>query len=115
MDNRKKKINDSEMEVQVIISDTRSEIELKNRELLKLLFGQPGACVRCITGTLWLTQESDLHDHLLKAGQSFKLDHEGIVLVQGLPCGKALVLPPASFEPAGEALYNRINCSSQSQ
>jgi hypothetical protein len=116
MDNRKRKINDSEMEVQVIISDTRSEIDLKNRELLKLVFGQPGACVRCITGTLWLTQASDPHDHLLIAGQSFTLDQLGIVLVQGLPCGKALVLPPPSLEPAGEPLYNiKINCSSQSQ
>jgi hypothetical protein len=115
MENRKRKINDSAMEVQLIISDTRSEIDLKNRELLKLVFGQPGACVRCITGVLWLTQESDLHDHLLIAGQSFTIEQQGIVLVQGLPCGKALVLPPASFEAAGELLYNKINCSSQSQ
>jgi hypothetical protein len=83
--------------------------------LLKLVFGQLGACVRCISGTLWLTQESDLHDHILKAGQSFTLDHEGIVLVQGLPCGKALILQPAVLEPVMEPLYNKANCSSQWQ
>jgi hypothetical protein len=110
MDNHMRKINVTEMEAQVIINNTRSEIDLKNRELLKLVFGQPGACVKCITGALWLTQEGDLQDHLLKAGQSFTLDQQGIVLVQGLPCGKALVLPPASFEPVKEPLYNRINC-----
>jgi len=63
-----RKIIVTEMEVQVIISDLCSEIDLKNRELLKLVFEQPGACVRCISGTLWLTQESDLHDHLLEPG-----------------------------------------------
>jgi hypothetical protein len=93
MNDRRKKINGSAMEVQVIISDTRSEIDLESDQLLKLEFGQPGACIRCTTGTLWLTQQGDLDDHLLKAGQSFTLDQPGIALVQGLPCGKAFILP----------------------
>ena len=49
---RRKKINRSGMEVQVIISDIRSEIDLDGLILLKLEFGQPGASVMCTTGTL---------------------------------------------------------------
>ena len=109
---RRKKINRSGMEVQVIISDIRSEIDLDGLILLKLEFGQPGASVMCTTGTLWLTQQGDPYDHLLEAGQSFTLNRRGIVLVQGLPCGKAHILPPASLI-VNEPMYNKSNCSNQ--
>ncbi len=114
MNNQKSKNPGSEMEAQVIISDIRSEIDLDNQELLKFEFGQPGAVVRCITGILWLTQPCDLHDHLLIAGQSFTLDQAGIVLVQGLPYGRARIFPPAQLATAEEHLYNRRDCSIQS-
>jgi hypothetical protein len=97
------------MQVEVIISDVRSEIDLEGQELLKLEFGQPGTRVLCTTGTLWLTQAGDPHDHILKTGQAFTLDQPGTILVQGLPCGKAVLL-----EFAQEPLYNRkSNCSNQ--
>jgi hypothetical protein len=108
MDYRRRNIIGSEMEVQLIISDIRSEIDLDGLELLKLEFGQPGTRVICTTGTLWLTQEGDPHDHLLKAGQSFTLDQPGTVLVQGLPCGKALIC-----ETVREPMYSKSNCSNQ--
>jgi hypothetical protein len=98
MDNRRRKNNESQMEVEVIINDIRPEINLDGMELLKLEFGRPGAGVMCTTGTLWLTQQGDPEDHLLKAGQSFTLNQQGIVLVQGLPWGKARILPPAALE-----------------
>jgi hypothetical protein len=98
MDNRRRKINGSEMEVQVIIGDMRSEIDLDGLELLKLEFGQPGARVMSTSGTLWLTQQGDPHDHIIKTGQSFTLNQRGMVLVQGLPCGRVLILPPVPQE-----------------
>jgi len=111
MDNRRTKIYGSEMDIRVIICNIRSEIDLDGFELLKLEFWQPGTRVMCTTGTLWLTQQGDLHDHLLKAGQSFTLNKRGIALVQGLPCGKALILPPASLEIVKEPSYYKNNCS----
>jgi hypothetical protein len=96
MEIRKRNIYSGELKAQVVIGDFRSEIELDGPELLKLEFGQPGASVMCTSGTLWLTQQGDPHDHLLKAGGAYTLDQRGMVLVQGLPCGKALILPPAS-------------------
>jgi hypothetical protein len=91
MNNRRSKSSGSVMEVPVIIYDIHSAIDLEGSELLKLQFGQPGASVMCTTGILWLTQQGDLNDHLLKAGQSFTLSQPGTVLVQGLPCGKVLI------------------------
>jgi hypothetical protein len=106
MENRRSKINARQMEAEVIIADLRSEIDLEGSELLRLELGQPGTRMMCLSGTLWLTQPDDLHDHLLRAGQAFILDQPGIVLVQGLPCGKARILKMLP-EPA----YPKNNCS----
>jgi hypothetical protein len=67
----------------------------------------------CTTGMLWLTQQSDLNDHLIKAGQLFTIDQRGIVLVQGLPFGKVLILPPATVDIVKVPLHNNHNCSNQ--
>jgi hypothetical protein len=111
MNIRGSKNNGSEVEVQVIISDIRSEIDLDGLELLKLESEQPGTGVLCTNGNLWLTQQEDPDDHLLKAGQSFTINQQGIVLVQCLPCGKALILPPASN--VNKPSYIKSDCSSQ--
>ena len=108
MDNRRGKLNGSEVKAQVIICDIHSEIDLDGSKLLKLEFGQPGPNVMCTAGALWLTQEGDPHDYILKAGQSFTLNQRGIVLVQGLPRGKALLL-----ETPKEPLAIKSDCSSQ--
>jgi hypothetical protein len=108
MDSRRKRLNGSEMKIQVTIGDIRSEIDLDGLELLKLEFGEPGTQVTCTTGTLWLTQQGDPHDHILKAGQSFSLDQPGIILVQGLPRGKVLIR-----KMVNERVYHQKNSSSQ--
>jgi hypothetical protein len=108
MDNRKSNMNDIRMDTQVVIPDIRSEIDLEGLELLKLEFWQPHTRVMCTSGTLWLTQQGDPEDHFLKAGQSFPLDQGGIILVQGLPCGKALIL-----DIVKKPFYNKRDCSSQ--
>ncbi len=97
------------MEVQVIFPGNRSEINLAGAELLKLEPGKPGARVICTTGALWLTQQDDPHDHVLKAGQSFTLRQPGTVLVQGVPHGKALILPQWSGKEANriDPIYSR--------
>jgi len=85
----------NERGVQVIIPDPQAEIELQGQALLTFQAGPPGTRVLCTGGTLWLTQAGDLHDHLIQAGQSFSLYREGVVLAQGLPWGKVLILDPA--------------------
>jgi hypothetical protein len=113
MNNRNMRNIDNEMEAQVIIPDIHSEIDLVDSELLKLDPGQPGTRVMCIASTLWLTQQCDLNDHLIKAGQSFTIDKWGIVLIQGLPCGKVFILPPTTVDIVKVPLYNKHNCSSR--
>ena len=40
--------------------------------------------IRCVAGRLWLTQEGDLQDHLLQAGDVFITAHAGLILVSAL-------------------------------
>ena len=97
MDIRNRKLTGREMKARIVIKNIHSEIDVGGWALLRLEAGQPGDRVMCTAGTLWLTQQGDPHDHLLNAGQSFTLDQRGVILVQGLPRGKALILPPSSI------------------
>ncbi len=41
-----------------------------------------GTLVRCLEGALWITQHDDLDDHVIAAGEAFRVDREGTVVVQ---------------------------------
>ena len=43
-----------------------------------------GIEIRCVTGTLWLTEAGDGTDHFLLAGQSYRLRGNGLALVEGI-------------------------------
>jgi hypothetical protein len=44
----------------------------------------PGARVRCVRGTLWLTQSGDAIDHVLGEGETFEVTSRGRVVIQAL-------------------------------
>jgi Protein of unknown function (DUF2917) len=42
-----------------------------------------GQCViRCVSGTLWITQEGDFKDHFFAVGSEFEIDRPGVTVVQ---------------------------------
>jgi hypothetical protein len=51
-------------------------------------------------GSVWLTQERDHRDHLLHAGQSFRLDRHGAALISPLGQGAVVSLAPPAAERA---------------
>jgi hypothetical protein len=53
----------------------------------------PGSRISCVRGMVWLTQEQDLRDHVLSAGESFVCDRAGKVLVNALAHDAVLVVP----------------------
>jgi hypothetical protein len=63
---------------------------LRAREVLDIRNGQ-GLAVRCLAGALWITQDGDTDDVVLKAGQCFVLDRPGLALVSA-PVGTATVM-----------------------
>ena len=47
-----------------------------------------GDVIRCLYGTLWVTQDGDMKDYVLEAGQEFWVTRSGTVIVQALEDGK---------------------------
>lgn len=49
-----------------------------------------GDVIRCLSGSLWVTQEGDLRDYILVPGQDFWVTRTGTVIVQALEKSKFL-------------------------
>jgi hypothetical protein len=58
-------------------------IYLKAREILPIENGA-GLEVKCLRGTLWITQSGDREDIIIDSGESFVLDRPGLSLVNAL-------------------------------
>jgi len=59
-----------------------------------------GARVTCLSGSLWLTQESAVQDQVLEPGQSAVIDHPGLTLI--------MALAPASVRLTDRATRSRV-------
>jgi hypothetical protein len=58
-------------------------IYLKAGGLLRIVDGA-GFEVKCLSGSLWITQDGDLEDRTIGHGESFVLDRPGLSLVTAL-------------------------------
>lgn len=75
-------------------------LHLQTSEILKVHDGV-GVRVRCLRGTLWITQADDSDDIVIHDGQSFTLDRPGLALVSA-PLGPAdlvIVTEPDAARP----------------
>ena len=59
---------------------TQRPRHLRAREVIDIRNGQ-GLAVRCLAGSLWITQDGDSDDVVVKAGECFVLDRRGLALV----------------------------------
>ena len=69
-----------------------TEVTLKGQDLFKLDGNRRGIHMDVTEGVIWITQAGDNEDYLLQPGQSFIVSHPGMVLAQGSPQGKILIL-----------------------
>lgn len=74
-------------EIPQAVLDTCSEIRLRARGIYRINVGREPVQVHGLEGALWVTQENDMEDHILQAGEILTLEHPGRALVQGLPWG----------------------------
>jgi hypothetical protein len=80
-------------------------VYLQERESLRLRDGV-GVEVRCLLGSLWVTEEGEREDRILSRGQSFVLDRQGLSLVTALGGPAMLVVQPGTalaFNPLPQA------------
>lgn len=71
----------------------QEQICMTTKQLVKVRGGR-GYSVVCASGCVWVTQDGDLRDVVLRAGEVFTLDREGLALVQAFEPGAICVRPP---------------------
>jgi hypothetical protein len=74
------------------------------RDGVVLLEDAEGACVDCLSGALWLTQEGREDDVILHPGESMRVANDGLTLVTALRAGELRIVQPHT---AGHELLRR--------
>ena len=80
-------------------------------KLLNLGRKMTGNVIRCLSGSLWVTQEGDARDHVLSAGEEFVIESAGVIVVQAFtpalvefgPRGTQESLERFLFDPGSRA------------
>lgn len=67
--------------------DFETEHTLSAREIERLSGVSRGDMVICTRGLLWVTQEGDRDDHLLRSGEKFIANRHGVVVVEAMTPG----------------------------
>ena len=73
----------------MVSSCQSADVTLTRTDIFELDSHPNKTSIKCLDGTLWITQNNDLQDYFIKKGQTFTATRQGRVLVQGLPLGKA--------------------------
>ncbi len=75
-----------------------ARLALARRDTLKLEAAR-GALVRCMEGLVWITQDGDRSDHFVAAGDTFRVDRDGLVLVQAARAARVAIESPRDEAP----------------
>jgi hypothetical protein len=64
---------------------------------IRHLHAESGRRVEVVSGTLWITQDGDLRDIVLGAGEAFDFDRRGEALLSAFDDSRYLVLDPSDL------------------
>jgi hypothetical protein len=76
-------------------------------KLLNLGKKMAGYAIRCVSGSLWVTQEGDGRDHVLAAGDEFVIESPGTIVVQAFTPARVEFGPRGSQERLERFLFDR--------
>ena len=88
--------------MKIKLNDAR--IELERNQILNLSDALD-VRIACVSGALWITQDRDRRDIVLKAGESFTIDRDNVVLVSAVEKSVIAMTMPA---PVHLALINGL-------
>jgi hypothetical protein len=81
-------------------------VKLTERNTISVVDGK-GARVAVIDGRVWITQEDDSRDILLRPGQTFTLDRDGTTIIEALADAEvALDAPSCCLQPVAASDRN---------
>ena len=89
----------AEMEVLTMqIEIDRSALNLAPEGLVAIRDGQ-GTRIVCHSGSLWITQECDVKDAVITAGESFTVRNPGLTLLTALNASELTIIEPSAAAP----------------
>ena len=74
-------------------------VKLVERDTISVVDGK-GARVAVVDGSVWITQEHDPRDVMLRPGQSFTLDRNGTTIIEALADAEVALDAPSRCLPA---------------
>jgi hypothetical protein len=81
------------------IEINRSTLSLADEGLVAIRDGQ-GTRIVCHAGSLWITQECDVKDSVISAGESFTVRNPGLTLLTALSASELTIIEPrAASQP----------------
>jgi len=94
------------------IEINRSTLSLAREGLVAIRDGQ-GSRITCHAGSLWITQECDVKDAVITAGESFTVRKPGLTLLTALSASELTIIEPhaaAQPEPWHSASTREQQC-----
>ncbi len=77
----------------LISTSKEVEIQLTAKDLFRLSGDARGTQIASASGSLWVTQQGDLEDHLLRQGERLTVTQKGTVLIQGFSRARVRIAP----------------------
>ena len=81
-------------------------LELSNRQTVRLTQAV-GSTVVCLSGCLWLTRDHCPKDHVLEAGEEYRIDSVQTVIVEALGASRLSMLSPAIARTSSHSSSSR--------
>jgi len=85
----------------------QNDICLKRNQVVRVRRGH-GHTVVCASGSVWVTQEGDRRDVVLRAGEAFTLDRAGLALVLAFEPGAIRITRSAAQTGGLSALLKSV-------
>ena len=93
-------------DVTVLLDTHEASVALEDQQVLSLTDAK-GMALRVTKGTLWVTQEGDAMDHILKSGDTLLVRHGGRTLITAL-AGAAALAATRRPSPTWSALWRNL-------